>query len=59
MDVVFGIMGSMVCDRIGVRKTAIIGLSIGLPPLVHFGFGLEKSDGKTGDWGWLRALRPQ
>eukprot|EP01043_Picozoa_sp_COSAG02_P006463 COSAG02_NODE_184_length_30545_cov_128.634402_8_plen_420_part_00 len=31
MDVVFGIMGSMVCDRIGVRKTAIIGLSIGLP----------------------------
>ena len=42
MDVVFGIAGSMVCDRIGVRKTAIIGLSVGLPGRFIWSFSTNR-----------------
>jgi hypothetical protein len=43
MDVIFGVAGSMIVDAIGVRKTAIIGLSIGLPGRIIWSFSTSKN----------------
>ena len=43
MDTVFGIAGGFVVDAIGVRKTAIIGLCIGLPGRMIWAFDFSGS----------------